>query len=170
MRSILLAAMLAVLLLTALPLPAQTSVAYVDAAAIINGSQRAEDLMQQLRNEFMRELDDIKKEQAELAERNDEVGRHRANLTDEQWQELGEALSEEQLQLDRKTEDLEREVEARRTQLFNRFEKQVLDTIEQVRQEKGLAIIFSKGTSGFLAVDPKLDLTEEIMARIDGDR
>lgn len=168
MRSILALTVLAAVMLMAVPATAQLSVAYVDVPQIINESERAEALRQQLRNEFMRELDDLKKEQADLAERNAEVGRHRDSLSDEQWEELREVLEEEKIRIDRKTEDLERAVQARRTELFNVFEKQVLDTIEEVRADKGLAIIFAKGTSGFLAVDPDLDLTDEIMARVDG--
>ncbi len=168
MRSIGALTVLAAVMLMAVPATAQLSVAYVDVPQIINESERAEALRQQLRNEFMRALDDLKKEQADLAERNAEVGRHRDSLSDEQWEELREVLEEEKIHIDRKTEDLERAVQARRTELFNVFEKQVLDTIEEIRAEKGLAIIFAKGTSGFLAVDPALDLTDEIMARVDG--
>jgi Skp family chaperone for outer membrane proteins len=163
------ATVVAAVMLAAVPAAAQQlSVAYVDVPEIINQSERAEALRQQLRNEFMRELDDLKKEQADLAERNDEVGRHRATLSDEQWEELREVLEEEKIRIDRKTEDLERAVQVRRTELFNAFEKQVLDTIEEVRAERKLGIIFAKGSSGFLAVDPALNLTDEVMARVDG--
>lgn len=56
-------------------------------------------------------------------------------------------------------------------QLLDDFEQKVLPIVEQVRQEKNLWIILSAGDgSGIAAVHPGLDLSQEIIKRLDAGK
>ena len=56
-------------------------------------------------------------------------------------------------------------------QLLDDFEQKVLPIVEQVRQEKNLWIILSAGDgSGIAAVHPGLDLSVEIVKRMDAGK
>ena len=47
------------------------------------------------------------------------------------------------------------------------FVQKVNPIIEQVAKEKGLQIVFNGGDAGFAWADPGLDLTSEVIKRLD---
>ena len=41
-----------------------------------------------------------------------------------------------------------------------------MELIEEIRREKGLGLVFAREASGIIASDPTLNLTDEVMQRL----
>ncbi len=152
----------------AAPTWGQLAVAYVDVAHIINQSERSAAIRAQLRETFADRVAELKAVEIGLQEVRARLAAERPDLTPEQLEDRMRGVEESEIRYQRQSEDLEREVQGRRQELFNPFEAEVLRLIERVREEKGIGIVFSKQSGGFLAVDPALDLTDEVLERLDG--
>lgn len=152
----------------AVPASGQHAVAYVDIGHVINESARSEAIRAQLREEFADRLAELKAVELGLQEVRTRLAADRASLSPDELAERMRGIEESEIRYRRRSEDLERDVQERREELFNPFEAEVLELVETIRAEKGIGVVFSKQSSGFLAVDPELDLTAEVLARLDG--
>jgi outer membrane protein len=72
-----------------------------------------------------------------------------------------------QLDLQRATQDAQGEVEELQRDLQLEFQRRLLPLIEEVRAAKGLLLIFSSLDSGILAADTGLDITQDVIKRLD---
>jgi outer membrane protein len=77
-------------------------------------------------------------------------------------------------EIDRQNKDLERfqqDAQAEITELQNEvqsdFVKKATPVIDSIAKEKGLQILFNAGEAGFAWADPGLDLTTEVIKRLD---
>ena len=59
------------------------------------------------------------------------------------------------------------ETEALEAETLQTFQDQVLPIIEQVRQERGLWIILTNGSGSVVAIDARIDLSDEVIQRLD---
>lgn len=151
----------------AAPAWGQQPVAYVDVAHIVNQSERSAAIRAQLREEFADRLAELKAVELGLQEVRARLAAERPDLTPEELADRMRGVEESEIRYQRQSEDLERDVEGRREELFNPFEAGVLGLIERIREERRIGIVFSKQGGAFLAVDPALDLTGEVLARLD---
>jgi len=72
-----------------------------------------------------------------------------------------------QVDLQRATQDAQAEVEEVQRELQMDFQRKLLPLIEEVRASKGLLMVFSSLDSGILAADLGLDITADVIKRLD---
>jgi Skp family chaperone for outer membrane proteins len=84
------------------------------------------------------------------------------------------ALAQRKAELDRltretqfKQEQAQADVQALNDTLMEEFQQKVQPIIEQVRSEKNLWVIFSTVDAGVAAMNPALDLSQEVIKRLD---
>ena len=70
--------------------------------------------------------------------------------------------------LQRAQQDAQDEVAGLQRDLQMDFQRKLLPLIAQVASEKGLQMVFSYGDSGLVWAEPALDLTQDIIKRLDG--
>jgi outer membrane protein len=114
------------------------------------------------------------KKEKDLADRNQQLDAARKKL-----ETSGSVLSEsargsQQKEIDRMTVDLQRasqdaqaEVEELQRELQVDFQRKLLPVVEEVRAAKGLHLVMSMLDSGILAADMGLDVTSEVIKRLD---
>ena len=70
-------------------------------------------------------------------------------------------------EIQRFTQDAQQEIGELQEQLRQQFEARVQPLLEEVRKEKGLHFIFNAPDSGLVAVDPGLDISAEVIKKLD---
>jgi outer membrane protein len=112
------------------------------------------------------------KKAAELSEKNKTVEALQAK---QRSAVLGEAaaaqiqkdIDKTQVEIQRMTQDAQSELQELQNELQLDFQRKVGPVIESVAREKGLQLLFSQADSGLVWADTGLDLTAEVIRRLD---
>ncbi|MCX6553098.1 MAG: OmpH family outer membrane protein [Acidobacteria bacterium] len=72
-----------------------------------------------------------------------------------------------QVEIQRMTQDAQAELQELQNELQVEFQRKVAPIIEQVARDKGLQLLFSQADSGLVWADAGLDLTNEVIRRLD---
>jgi len=70
-------------------------------------------------------------------------------------------------EIERLTQDAQGELQELQNELQTDFQRKVAPVIESVSRDKGLQMLFSQADSGLVWADPGLDLTLEVIRRLD---
>jgi outer membrane protein len=91
-------------------------------------------------------------------------------LSDGKVEELKSQLETKLKDLRRKQEDAAQEVEKRRDELLREIEAKVMPVINEVGKEQGYTMIFRKFESGLIYVDDAVDITGQVIQRLDASK
>jgi outer membrane protein len=81
--------------------------------------------------------------------------------------QLQKDIEKQQVEIQRFTEDAQKDLQNLQTQLQAEFERKLGPVIQQVATQKGLHLLFSATESGLIWGDPGLDITAEVIAKFD---
>jgi signal recognition particle GTPase len=81
--------------------------------------------------------------------------------------QLAKDIDRQQTEIQRFTDDAQKEVEEMQNELQQEFQQKLGPVIQQVAQEKKLEILFSALDAGIIWADAGLDLTSEVIRRFD---
>ena len=149
-----------------MPFPQDAKYAFVDVQAIASNSSAGKDAS--------KKLDELgKKKQGELAEKNKQL----QALTTKRDTSVGVMNDAARGQLEKDIDRLQREIQFAQTsanadfqdlqnELQAEFQKRLIPIIEELAKEKGLYMIFT-AESGFAYVHPGLNLSDEVIKRLD---
>ena len=88
-------------------------------------------------------------------------------LSDVARAQLEKDIDRQQTEIQRFTDDAQKEVQDLQTELQSEFQQKLGPVIQQVAQEKKLEILFSALDAGIIWADAGLDLTSEVIRRFD---
>jgi Skp family chaperone for outer membrane proteins len=112
---------------------------------------------------------------AELQAKQKEIADFEAKLTSPDSQAMAreavaalmQDLNRRRAQFNFDRESWQIRVEQYSEELLGRFREQLLPVVEAVREERNLLFVFSLPTPGVIAVDPRLDLSAEVIQKLD---
>lgn len=147
------------------PYPEGAKIAFVDLQEVASGSSEGKAATAKLQ-----ELD--KKKIGEITEKNKALETARTKRTAAGVAEAAQiALDREIDKLTREVQYLQQEAQAEREQLQEElrleFQKKLFPVLEAIGKEKGLHVIVDAANSGAFWADPGLDLTAEVVKRLD---
>lgn len=157
---------LAVMVSIAPTVGAQQTMAVVNVQEVMLESARGKEIQTQLKTEFQGPINQMRVQEEALSKLATQISSQSATLAEEALENLRRQYQDQQLQLQRLSQDTERDVLKRQTELFDDLEIAILETVEAIRLEKGLGLVFSMQNSGLLASDPAMDLTADVLTRI----
>ena len=91
----------------------------------------------------------------------------RLSLAEDKIAQLEQQLEEKGIALRRFQDDASRELNKRRDEVLAGIDRKVLPIINQVGQEQGYSLIFRKFESGLVFASEEIDITGEIIRRLD---
>lgn len=149
------------------PFPEGARIAYVDAQFIASASEHGKAASTQLQA-LSKKMSD------QLTEKGKALESARAKLTQGGNVMNQSALAQLQKDIERQERELQfaqqdasGEVEALRQKLLEEFQTKLNPILEEIRKEKGLHMIFNVGDAGIAAADRGLDLSQEVIKRLD---
>lgn len=149
------------------PFPEGAKIAYFNIQAIANNSAEgkvATSKVKALNDKKVTELND-KNKQLQTAEA--KLQKEGGVMSDAARGQLEKEIDRLQKEIQRFTQDAQAEIQELQEQLRQQFEMRVQPVLEEVRKEKGLHFIFNGPDSGLVAADPGLDISADVIKRLD---
>ncbi len=152
----------------AAPFPADSRVGIVNLQAVVQNSQ-----LGRSGQERLKALQD--KKGAEIGAKGKEIQTLQQEIQSGQNVLAAAVLAQKNAELDRKNREMQFlqeqarvDVDALQSELLEQFGEKVLPIVEQLRAERNLWAVFTTGDgSGLVAVNPALDLSAEVVRRLD---
>ena len=82
---------------------------------------------------------------------------------------LEKDIERQQREGERFQQDAQAEINELQQELQLDFQKKILPLVQQVREEKGLQILFSRADAGIVSWDPGIDVTSDVIKKLDAD-
>lgn len=159
------AAVAAVLMATSVPALAETKIAVVRLADLMQAAQNspaAKATMQKAEADFSKRADDLRAQEKKLADDSDKFKRESLTMTKDQADKTGRDLNVRQSDLKFQEDQFQRDYEAKRQDLGNSLQETVKAAVVLVAKEKGVDLVMPAA----LYATPSLDITDDVMKRL----
>jgi Skp family chaperone for outer membrane proteins len=80
---------------------------------------------------------------------------------------LEKDIERQQREGERFQQDAQAEINELQQELQLEFQKKILPLVQQVREERGLQILFSRADAGIVSWDPGIDVTSDVIKKLD---
>jgi outer membrane protein len=143
-----------------------TKIGYIDSQAILSQDPAAQEAQRQFEADMARyraEVEQLGEELQELIERYEQ---QEAMLSEEAKTNRQEEIRMMQNQYQQRINELEQQAGQRQAELVEPVMERITAIIEEIRAEGGYAIIFDVAAQGIISADPAMDLTPEVVRRL----
>lgn len=170
MKRILTLALTGLALGAAAPSAAQSALkfGYIDTRQVIAqapGSMEAQRTFEQEMTRFQGELEALESELKTMLE---DYDRQQVTLSPEVRRQRQEEIRAKQIAFQQRAMELEQQAAERQEELVEPIMQRIRTVIGEIRLEEGYAFIFNAAADGIVAADPALDITELVIARLQG--
>lgn len=142
---------------------------YIDSQAILQQLPAAQAAQQ----EFNQELQSYRDEVAQMEQRLDSMmqayEQQRATLSAEERQRRETAIRQQQQEYQQRVQQLDQQAGQRQAELVQPIMNEINAVIEQIRREGDYDLIFDAAAGSILAANPSLDLTAQVIERLQAD-
>lgn len=168
MRRISLAASaMAVLMLAAGAAEAQTlKIGYINSQEILANAPGATEAQQAFEDDLAQYESEAQELQAELTRMQQELEAQRLTLSPEARQAREERIRQKAQEAQSRMQELDQLAAQRRQELVQPVMDEISDVIEAVREEGSYSFVFDVAAGAIVAADPSLDLTDEVIRRL----
>jgi len=145
---------------------AQGKIGYIDSQRLIAEAPGADSARQAFEQDMARYREQLAPLQEELQQMIAEYEQQQAVMTPERRQAREEEIRAKQTEYQQMTQQLEQQAQARQQELMAPIMEKIERVLESIRTEQGYIMIFDAASSGLIAADPSLDLTAEVLRRL----
>ncbi|HEX2253460.1 MAG TPA: OmpH family outer membrane protein [Thermoanaerobaculia bacterium] len=145
----------------------QNKIGLIDTQQILRTSTVGKQAAEQLRQLTETKSQEGQAKQTELQALQQRLQEGRRSLSEDKLAELQKQVEDKAIELRRFQDDANRELEKRQEELFGNIDRQVMPVINQIAQEQGYDLIFRKFESGLLYASDTIDITAEVIRRLD---
>jgi outer membrane protein len=142
------------------------TIGYVDIEKVINDSSPGQKAIENLRGDFERRAADLKKMEDGLKTLREELDSKGSVMSQERRRQLEEDYRRDRRDLKRAVRDNNEEFNIKRKQVLVDFLPKVLETVQTLGKEKSYTLILRKEANILLYSSEQVDLTEEVIARL----
>ena len=149
------------------PFPQDAKIAFIDINLIASSSASGKDAskkLQDMNNKKLAELQDKNKQLQALTTKRDTGS---VVLNDAARGQLDKDIDKLQRDIQFAQTNAQAEMQDLQNELQGEFQKRLLPIIEEIAKEKGLHAVFSIADSGAAYVHPGLNISEEVVKRLD---
>ncbi|HTL45042.1 MAG TPA: OmpH family outer membrane protein [Vicinamibacterales bacterium] len=150
------------------PFPQDSKFAFVDINAVAANSSAGKEASNRLKALQDKKLAEINDKNKQLQAAQAKLNTGGAVLNDSARAQLEKDVDRMQRDIQFTQQNAQAEYNELQEDLRNEFQKKLMPIIDALATEKGLYAIFSVGDAGAMYVHPGLDLTAEVVKRLDG--
>lgn len=165
------AAVAAAAAITATPSAAsaqQLRIGYIDSQRIFAESPQFAGVRQTLETEVTPLREELERLERELQEANDQLQAQAPTLTEAVRQERQQALQQQFARYQERRQQIQQQIAAREQELVAPVMQRIRAVLDQVRQAGNYTFIIDPPEGLVVAVDPAIDVTEDVMRRLAG--
>ena len=139
---------------------------YIDSQAILDQDPSAQTAQQQFEASLATYQAEVQQLGEDLQMLVDQYEQQRAMLSDEAKTNREEEIRLKQAQYQQRIGELEQQATVRQAELVEPVMERITAVIEEIRAEGSYSMIFDVAAQGIISADPDLDLTEEVIRRL----
>jgi len=163
------AALLALAVLAApAAVEAQLKIAVINTEQILLESQTGKKALADLKKLQEAKEGELKARQDEIKTLQTKAQEGRLSLAEDKLRELEKQLEDKLISARRLQDDATRELNKRRDEVLAQIDTKVMPIINQIGAEGSYTVIFRKFESGLIFVDESVDITQQVIQRLDG--
>ena len=106
---------------------------------------------------------EIDKKQTEIDALRDKLRQQQASLSDDKAAQMQRDIQNKTIELNRLQDDATREMKSQLSEVQNKFQELLVDTLEIYGKEKNYTLILNKGVIDYNA--PQIDITQDLIQR-----
>jgi outer membrane protein len=156
------------LLAGAAPAQAQLKVGYVNSQRILAETPAFADVRATLEREFKPLRAEIDTLEARLARGDEELRAQQGTLTEQARQQRTQALQQQLAQYQQRAQQIQQQLQTREQELVGPVMQRIRGVLEEVRAAGGYSFILDPPDGMVVAVDPALDVTNDVIRRLGG--
>jgi len=166
-RSALFVSLSLFLLMTPIRAAPPTIIGYVDMQAVIDNSQSGRQARKALEERFEDEQRKLARKQQIIRQLQETLDRDQVLMNQKELDKKKAEIQEHKQEFQQRVVQLRKELSQEENKLTNRILEPVPTIIAELGKDKQIAAILGRRQSGLLYVDPDLDLTAEVIERLD---
>ena len=143
-------------------------IAVIDTEKILLGSNTGKKALADLKKLQEAKETEGRTKQQEIKDLQAKLTDGRLSLSQDKLSEMEKQLEEKVVSLRRFQEDANAELGKKRDQVLAQVDQKVMPVINQIGKEMGYTLIFRKFESGLIYADEAVDITNQIIQRLDG--
>lgn len=153
------------------PFPADAKIAFLDMQSVVNNSKLGKAGQEQLKQLNDKKSSEISAKNTQLKTLQTEVSTGASVLSAGVLAQKNSEIDKLSREIQFMQEQAQADIQALSDQLLQEFGNKVLPIVEQIRNEKGLWVVFTLGDgTGVAAVHAGLDLSAEVVRRLDASK
>jgi outer membrane protein len=149
------------------PFPEGAKVAFVVLQRIANESAEGKTASGRIQALQQKKAAELAEKQKQLQGIQAKVEKEASVMSATAQADLAKQAEKLNTDIQRFTQDAQAELAELQQQLQQQFEARVTPVLEEVRKEKGLHFVFNAQESGLVAADPGLDITMDVIRKLD---
>ena len=146
--------------------PTAVKIGYIDSQAILTQDPGARQAQQQFEASLATYQAEVQQLGEDLQQLIGQYEQQQAMLSPEARANREEEIGLKQSQYQQRTAELEQQAALRQQELVEPVMRRITDLIEVIREEGSYSMIFDVTAQGIIAADPALDLTNEVVRRL----
>jgi outer membrane protein len=147
--------------------PAGAKVAYIDIQRIASESAAGKASSAQVQALVKKKQDEGAARAKALQDNQAKLQQSGSVMSDDARTKLQHQIEQEQVDAQRFQQDAQREINDLQQQLQADFERKLMPVINKLVTEKGIQVLLSRADAGIVWASPSLDLTDEVIKRLD---
>ena len=149
------------------PFPAGAKIAFINPQRIFQESAEGKAALTRVNALTQKKQTENTAKQKALQDNQQKLQSGGSVMSDQARDQLQKEIERQQLDLQRFQQDAQAEIQELQTEVQNEFARKVQPLIDQIAKEKGLQLVFNVNDAGFAWVEPGLDLTGELIKKLD---
>ncbi len=145
---------------------ANLKIGYIDSQAILDQDPSAQAAQQQFEASLATYQAEVQQMGEDLQRLIDQYEQQQAMLSEEAKANREEEIRIKQTQYQQRISELEQQAGARQAELVEPVMQRITAVIEDIRAEGNYSMIFDVAAQGIISADPALDLTAEVVRRL----
>ncbi|MFW6202066.1 MAG: OmpH family outer membrane protein [Gemmatimonadota bacterium] len=142
------------------------SFAYIDSQRILREAPGAQEAREELQRELEGYQAELQELEQEIQQRVEEYDQRQVMMSPEARRSEQEEILELQNEFDQRRTELQQTASQRQSTLFEPIMERINEVIMVLREERGYTMIFDSAAGALIAADPSLDLTDEVLERL----
>lgn len=147
---------------------ADLKIGFVSIAKILNSAPQAEAASKRLEQEFAPRQKGLVEAQKSLRRLEEKLAKDGAVMSESQRRNLESDIRSQARELNRTNAELREDFNLRRNEELGKFQKQVLDVINNLAREEGFDLVINDGAT--LYASSQVDVTNKVLKRLTSSR
>jgi len=152
------------------PFPAGAKIAYINPQRIFQDSAEGKAAVTRVNALVQKKQTEGQDKQKQLQANQQKLQTSGGVMNEAARSQLEKEIEKQQVEAQRFQQDAQAEINELQQEIQNEFVKKLQPIIEQVAKEKGLQLVFDVNNAGLAWGDAGLDLTSEVVKKLDGGK